>query len=106
MQRGVGDDDAADGDGPQLGHRRQRAGAPDLDFDSLDDRRRALGGEFVRDRPARAARDEAQPLLQREVVDLVDDAVDVVAEVGALGLDGAIVRRASPRPTGRVWSAD
>ena len=45
---------------------------------------RDLGRELVRDGPARRARDEAEPLLQREVVDLVDDAVDVVAERGAL----------------------
>ena len=76
--------------GLQLGDRRQRAGAADLDLDRLDDRRRLFGGELVRDRPARAARDEAEPLLQREVVDLVDDAVDVVAER----------RRAAPRSRG------
>ena len=92
VQRRVGDDDAADGDGLQFGDRRQRAGAPDLDLDRVDDRRRALGGELVRGGPARAARDEAEPLLQREVVDLVDDAVDVVAERRALRLDGAIMR--------------
>ena len=57
------------------------------------DGRRPLGGEFVRDRPARAARDEAEPLLQREVVDLVDDAVDVIAEARALSLDGAVMRQ-------------
>ena len=106
VQRRVGDDDAADRDRLQLGDRRQRAGAADLDLDRLDDRRRPLGGEFVRDRPARAARDEAEPLLQREVVDLVDDAVDVVAERRALRLDRAVMRRASPPPNGRAGSAD
>ena len=90
VQRGVGDDDAADGHRMQLGDRRQRAGAADLDLDRFDDRRRPFGRELVRDRPARAARDEAEPLLQREVVDLVDDAVDVVAER----------RRAAPRSRG------
>ena len=54
VQAGVGDDDAADGDRLEFGHRRQRAGAADLDLDRLDDRRRAFGGEFVRHRPARA----------------------------------------------------
>ena len=34
-RRRVGDDDAADGDGLQLGDRRQRAGAADLDLDRL-----------------------------------------------------------------------
>ena len=91
VQRGVGDDDAADGDRPQFGDRRQRAGAADLDLDRFDDRRRALGGKFVRHRPARAARDEAEPLLQREIVDLVDDAVDVVAERRPLRFDRAVM---------------
>ena len=80
VQGGVGDDDAADGHRLELGDRRQRARAADVDLDRLDDRRRLLGRELVRDRPARRARDEAEPLLQREIIDLVDDAVDVVAE--------------------------
>ena len=105
VQRGVLDDDAADRDRLQLGDRRQRAGAADLNLDTLEHGRRALGRELVRDRPAGTARDEAQPLLQREVVDLVDDAVDVVAEVGALGLDRRGSAPASPRPSGRAWSA-
>ena len=49
-------------------------------------------GELVRDRPARIARDEAEPLLPVEPVDLVDDAVDVVVELGALRLDVAVER--------------
>ena len=106
VQRGVGDDDAADGDRMQLGDRRQRAGAADLDLDRLDARRRPLGGEFVRHRPARAARDEAEPRLQREIVDLVDDAVDVVAEIGALRLDGAIMREQLLGRVAELASAD
>ena len=39
---------------------------------------------LVRHRPARLARDEAQPLLQRHAVDLVDDAVDVERQRVAL----------------------
>ena len=98
VQRGVGDDDAADRDGAQFGDRRQRAGAADLDLDRLDDRRRLLGREFVGDRPARTARDEAEPLLQGERIDLVDDAVDVIAERRALRLDRAGNERSSPAP--------
>ena len=45
---------------------------------------RPLGREFVRNRPARAARHEAEPLLPVEPVHLVHDAVDVVVELGAL----------------------
>ena len=66
------------------------AGAADLDLDVLDDGGRLLGREFVRDRPARDARHEAEPLLPIEAVDFVDDAVDVVVEAGALRLDLAV----------------
>ena len=84
MQRRVLHHDAADRHRLELGDRRQRAGAADLDLDGLDDGGRLLGGELVRDRPARTARDEAEALLPVEPVDLVDDAVDVVVERGAL----------------------
>ena len=90
VQGGVLHHDAADGDRLELGDRRQRAGAADLDLDVAQDGRRLLGGEFVGDGPARRARDEAEPLLQVEPVELVDDAVDVVVEPGALALDVAV----------------
>ena len=80
VQRGVGDDHAADRHRLELGGGRQRAGAADLDLDVEQARRRLLRRELVGDGPARRARDEAQPLLPVEPVDLVDDAVDVVAE--------------------------
>ncbi len=66
VQRRVGDDDAADRHRIELRDRRQRAGAADLDFDASQHGRRAFGREFVRHRPARRARDEAEPLLQRD----------------------------------------
>ena len=50
-----------------------------------------LGREFVREAPARRARDLAEPLLPVEPVDLVDDAVDVERQVGAGLLDRAIM---------------
>ena len=90
VQRRVRHHDAADGDRLEPRHRRQRAGAADLDIDAVEDRRRLLGREFVRDRPARAARHEAEPILPVEPVDLVDHAVDVVAERGALLADLAV----------------
>ena len=102
VQRGVLHDDAADADRLELGDRRQRAGAADLDLDVVEHGDGALGREFVRDRPARAARDEAEPLLPVEPVDLVDDAVDVVVELGAALLDMRGGRRSAPRPNGRV----
>ena len=46
----------------------------------------------MRDRPARRARDEAEPLLQRKIIDLVDDAVDVIAERRPFLFDGMILR--------------
>ena len=51
---------------------------------SQQPRHRLLRRELVGDGPARRARHEAQPRLPVEPVDLVDDAVDVVAERGAL----------------------
>ena len=50
-------------------------------------RRLLLRRVLVRDRPARLARDEAEPLLQLAVVDLVDHAVDVVRQRVALRRD-------------------
>ena len=90
VQRGVLHHDAADGDRLELGDGGEKAGAADLDLDVLDDGGGLLGGEFMRDRPARRARHETEPLLPIEAVDLVDDAVDVVIEAGAPGLDVAM----------------
>ena len=87
VQRGVGHDDAADRHRFEPRHRRQRSGAAHLDVDAVQHGHRLLGRKFVRRRPARAARAEAEPLLQVEPVDLVDDAVDIVGQLRALGLD-------------------
>ena len=92
VQRDVLHDHAADTHRLQLSDRRERAGAPDLDLDVLEHRHGALGRKFVRNGPARRARDEAEPLLPIDPVDLVDDAVDVVVELGALFLDLAVKR--------------
>ena len=91
MQGGVLHDDAADGDGQQAGDRREGAGAADLDVDGLEAGGGALGGELVGERPARGRRAEAEAGLQVEAVELVDDAVDVVAERRALALDQTVV---------------
>src|SRR6185312_182099 len=63
--------DAADGDGLEDSERRELAGATDIDADILELGLALLGGEFVRDRPARRARGETEPLLKLEIVDLV-----------------------------------
>ncbi len=77
--------------GQQAGDRGEGAGAADLDVDGLEAGGGALGGELVGERPARGGRAEAEAGLQVEAVELVDDAVDVVAERRALGLDQAVV---------------
>src|SRR3546814_7364830 len=66
-----------------MGDRGEGAGAADLDLDPLQQRLGLLGGELVRDRPARRAADHAEALLPVEAVDLVDDAVDLVVQSGA-----------------------
>jgi hypothetical protein len=80
VQRDVLHDHAADADRLELADRRERAGAADLDLDVAQHGHGALGREFMRDAPARRARDEAEPLLPVDAIDLVDDAVDVVVE--------------------------
>src|SRR6185437_2185353 len=46
--------------------------------------------KFMGDRPARRAADEAQPLLELKIIDLVDHAVDVIGEARALLADLAM----------------
>ena len=65
-------------------HRVEAAGAPDVDVDRIHARRHLRGGELVRRRPARLARDVAEFLLQAEAVHLDDDAVDLEVERVAL----------------------
>src|SRR5207248_6686632 len=90
VQRHVLHDDAADTGRLELADRRKRAGAPDLDLDVAEHGHGALGREFMRDRPARRARHEAEPFLPVDPIHLVDDAVNVVVEFGALFLDLAV----------------
>ena len=97
VERDVGDDHPADADRLQPPDRGQLAGAPDLDVDRLERRLGLLGGEFVRQPPARRAADRAEPLLPVEPVDLVDHPVDVVGQVGARLLDRAHNGRAPRR---------
>ena len=91
VERRIRHDDATHRDGSKLGDGSERAGAPDLDLDGLDDRRRLLGRELMREREARRARHEAEAALQSEIVDLIDYPIDVVAERRALRLDRAIM---------------
>ncbi len=98
VQCRIGDDDAADGDGQQARDRGQRAGAADLDVDAFEPGRRPLRRKLVRQRPARRRRAKAEPRLQVEPVELVDDAVDVIAQRRAPRLDLAILRQHLAEP--------
>src|SRR5581483_7858329 len=84
VQRGVRDRHAADADRLENGERVQRPGAADVDLDVEELRARFAGAELVGDRPARVFSDAPETLLQREIVDLHDDAVDLVVEPAAL----------------------
>jgi hypothetical protein len=90
VQRDVLHDHAADADRLELADRRKRAGAADLDLDIPQHGHGALGRELMRDGPARRARDEAEPFLPVDPVDLVHDAVDVIVEMRAPGFDLAM----------------
>ena len=92
MQRRVADRGAAHEHRLQLGHRRQLAGAADLDLDAQHSRHLLLRRVLVRHCPTRLARLEAEASLQRAVVDLVDHAVDVERQTVALGRDRGMER--------------
>ena len=55
----------------------------------------SCGRKLVRDRPARCARHEAQATLCRDVIDLVDDTIDLVRQLGALDANRGVVLEAS-----------
>ena len=89
VQRRIGDHDAAHRHRRQPRHRRQRAGAADLDIDGEQGGFGLFGGKLVRRRPARAARHLPQPCLPVEPFDLVDDTIDIEGQIGAPGFDAA-----------------
>ncbi len=76
-------------------HRRERSGAADLELDVPDDGERLVGSKLVGDRPARRARHESEPLLVGAVIELVDDAVDLIGERAAPLAQLAIVAEAA-----------
>ena len=77
------DGDAADRHGPEHGHGRERAGAPDLHHDVLDDGLLGARRELEGERPARVPRRDAEPPARGQVVELDHDAVDLVSEPAA-----------------------
>jgi len=91
VQGRIADRDAADEDGLEPRHGRQCPGAAHLKFDVSYRRQRFFGGKFVRDRPARGARNEAQTLLPFQIVDLVNHAVDLIRERRSLRPHIAII---------------
>ena len=84
VQRRHADRRATDEHRVEHGERRRPAGATDRHLDVAQQRRALLRRELVGDRPARRPRREAEagPLL--DVVDLDDDAVDLVVEIVAV----------------------
>ena len=67
----------------ELGDRRQRPGAPDLDDDVQNPRPHALRRVLERHRPARELRGRTQRPLLGQAVDLHHDTVDVEGERGS-----------------------
>ena len=106
MQSGALNDHAAHGNRSEKRDRRQRAHAADLDVDLFAVTvSRLLRRKFMGERPARRPADHAQPLLQGQIVDLVDDTVDVVGQRRPGRRRSRGRRRAPRRRRGRGASA-
>ena len=91
VQRDIGHRHTADEDRGEPPDRGQLARPPDLNVDALERGLGLLGGEFMRQRPARRLGDETEALLVVEPVDLVDHAVDFIRQVGPRGGDGLVM---------------
>ena len=77
------------GDDDRLQHCEgvEAAGAADVDLNGVELRGGLGGRELVGDGPARLAADDAHRALQGELIDLDDEAVDLVVEGLAVGLE-------------------
>ena len=84
MQRGVGDGYAAHEHGRKPRHGGNSAGAADLHVNRFHGGERFFGGEFVRNRPTRRARHEAELLLLGQRVHFDHHAVDFIRQAGAV----------------------
>ena len=84
VQRRLPHDAARDARGLHHRERGRPAGAPDRDDDVEELRVDLLGRVLVCDRPARCAAGRAELVVQRQLVDLDDDAVDLVFDVVAM----------------------
>ena len=83
MQRGAADGAAGEEDRFEFGHRRERAGAPDLDGDGVELRLGLFRRVFVGDGPARRLGCRARAALMLERIQLDDRAVGFVGELFA-----------------------
>ena len=90
VQRGIGHGDPADKHRGQPRHRGQCPGAPDLEFHIQQAGAGLFGRKLVRNRPARRAGYLTQRLAQRQVIDLVNHAVNLERQLGAHGLQGCV----------------
>ena len=84
VQGGPAHDDAADTHGLQFGHRRQHARPPHLNGDVKEARRGLLRGEFPRHGETRGAGRVAERLLRFEIIELHDDAINLIGQRFAL----------------------
>ena len=91
VQGGVGYDNATDSDRLQPRHRSQRASAADLNVDGVEQGLGLFSGKFMGEGPSWSARHLSQALLIVVPVDLVDNAVDVIAEIRPRGTNGEVV---------------
>ena len=91
VQGGIRHRHAAHGHGRQARHGRHGARAAHLDIDAQHHGQGFFGGELVRQRKTRRARDKAQLLLVLRRVHLVDHAVDFVGQGGAARADIGVV---------------
>ena len=90
MQRGVRHHHPANGHRFQLGNRGERACAAHLNFDIFKKSCGFFRRKLVGNRPARGARHKPQPLLQLQIIDLVNHPINVIAKIGPLRLNGPI----------------
>ncbi len=98
VQSSVGDCHTADKHRFELGHRGHGAGATNLELDVLEERHLLLRREFVGGGPARGSGHKAQLLLQGNVVDLVDHAINLVRELATAGQDVVVEGLTTGRP--------
>ena len=98
MQRGIADHHAAHRDRRQPCDGAQRAGAPNLNVDRLQPCPGQFGGKLMRNRPTRRGRAKAKTRLQAQIIDLVDHAVDVIAQGRARLFDPRVMLKQRLHP--------